>query len=159
MEQNNKKKISQEMKDVLLTNLGTVATILLFGVAFAYLVKKYAEQDGTLYFIVILCTFIVVCGLIFLIKTLKDKKKLLERKESLSKLEETAKGTTDVVLNQSKEAAKKLGNDVANIVKPYGEVAKGQFNEAKVVGKDLINKGSKKLIKILEDLENKTKTK
>ena len=85
--------------------------------------------------------------------------KLLERKESLSKLEESAKGTTDVVLNQSKEAAKKFGNDVANIVKPYGEVAKGQFNEAKVVGKDLINKGSKKLIKILEDLENKTKTK
>ena len=85
--------------------------------------------------------------------------KLLERKESLSKLEETAKGTTDVVLNQSKEAAKKFGSDVANIVKPYGEVAKGQFNEAKVVGKDLINKGSKKLIKILEDLENKTKTK
>lgn len=85
--------------------------------------------------------------------------KLLERKESLSKLEESAKGTTDVVLNQSKEAAKKLGNGVANIVKPYGEVAKSQFNEAKVVGKDLINKGSKKLIKILEDLENKTKTK
>ena len=85
--------------------------------------------------------------------------KLLERKESLSKLEESAKGTTDVVLNQSKEAAKKFGNDVANIVKPYGEVAKGQFNEAKVVGKNLINKGSKKLIKNLEDLENKTKTK
>lgn len=85
--------------------------------------------------------------------------KLLERKESLSKLEETAKGTTDVVLNQSKEAAKKLGNDVANIVKPYGEVAKSQFSDAKVATKDLINKGSKKLIKILENLEDKTKTK
>lgn len=90
MEQNNKKKISQEMKDILLTNLGTVATILLFGVAFAYLVKKYAEQDGTLYFIVILCTFIIVCGLIFLFKTLKDKKKLLERKERERKLREEA---------------------------------------------------------------------
>lgn len=85
--------------------------------------------------------------------------KLLERKENLNKLEETAKGKTDTVLKQTKETAINVGNKVAGMVKPYGEVAKSQFGDAKVATKDLINKGSKKLIKILENLENKTKTK
>lgn len=84
----NKKRISHDMKDILLTNLGTSVTILLFGVVFAYLVRKNAEHDGTLYFIIILGIFLVICGLIFLFKTLKDRKKLLLRLEKEKQLKE-----------------------------------------------------------------------
>ena len=83
-----KTKISHDMKDILLTNLGTSFTIFLFGVALAYLVKKNAEQDGTLYFIVVLIVFLFISGLIFLFKTLKDRKKMLARKEKEQKLKE-----------------------------------------------------------------------
>ena len=76
------------MKDILLTNFGTVITIFIFGIALAYLVRKNAEKDGNLYFIVILLIFVVICGLIFLFKTLSDKKKMLARKEKEKALRE-----------------------------------------------------------------------
>ena len=85
--------------------------------------------------------------------------KLLEIKENITKLEESAKEKTGTVLTQTKESAINIGNKVAGIVKPYGEVAKSQFGDAKVATKDLINKGSKKLIKFFENIEEKTKTK
>lgn len=85
--------------------------------------------------------------------------KLLERKANLNNLEEDARAKTNVVLKQTKETAINVGNKAMDVVKPYGEIAKSQFSEAKVATKDLINKGSKKLIKFLQDLEDKTKTK
>lgn len=85
--------------------------------------------------------------------------KLLEKEAKISELEEAAKVSTDAVLNESKEAAIKAKDSIVDFVKPYGEVAKTQFDEAKVTAKDMINKGSKQLIKFLEKLEDKTKTK
>lgn len=84
--------------------------------------------------------------------------KLAEQELKIEGLEEGAKVSTDAILNQSKEAAIKAGASIANVVKPYGEVAKSQFEEAKVVAKSAINKGSKKLIKLLKNIEDKTKS-
>ena len=77
--------------------------------------------------------------------------------QSIEALEEEAKATTGVIFDETKEAAKKVGTSIANVAKPYGEVAKSQFGEAKTAAKGLLNKGSKKLMKILEDVETKTR--
>lgn len=77
--------------------------------------------------------------------------------QSIEVLEEEAKVTTGAILDETKEAAKKVGTSIANVAKPYGEVAKSQIGEAKTAAKGLLNKGSKKLMKILEDVETKTR--
>lgn len=63
-------------------------------------------------------------------------------------------GTTAVV-----NAGKKVVTTVGNIARPYGEVAKGQLTEAGVKAKELANNGTKKLIKLLEKVEEKTSNK
>ena len=85
--------------------------------------------------------------------------KLKAQQEELIKLGKEAKETTETIIDQSKQATVKFGTSVANIVKPYGEIAKEQFGDAKEEAKNLINKGSKKLRKILEKVEDKTKNK
>lgn len=82
--------------------------------------------------------------------------KLKEQEEKIETLEDGAKVSTDTILNQSKEVAIKAGKSIKNIAKPYGDVAKSQFEDASKAAKTAINKGSKKLIKILKDIENKT---
>ena len=47
----NKKKISQDMKDILLTNLVQALTIILFGFLCGYLLKRNAKENGWQYFI------------------------------------------------------------------------------------------------------------
>ena len=83
--------------------------------------------------------------------------KLKEQQQELTQLEKEAKETTDAIINQTKQATKKVGTSISGIIKPYGEIAKGQLSDAKVEAKKLVNKGSKTLKKILEKVENKTK--
>lgn len=68
---------------------------------------------------------------------------------------------TDAVVKESKDAVVKAANSVAtgvaNVARPYGEVAKGQLQQAGTHAKGLFNKGVKTLIKSLEKLEEKTK--
>lgn len=77
--------------------------------------------------------------------------------QNIELLQEEVKTTSTVIINETKETAKKVGTSIVNVAKPYGEVAKGQFNDAKVAATGLVNKGAKKLIKILQDVEKKTK--
>ena len=66
-----------------------------------------------------------------------------------------------LLCKESKDAVVKAGKtvatSVANVARPYGEVAKGQLQEAGTQAKGLFNKGVKTLIKSLERLEEKTK--
>lgn len=85
--------------------------------------------------------------------------KLLEREKELEALQNEAKEATDAILDESKAAAIKTGKAALNIVKPYGEVAKSQLNDAGDAAKKAINKGSQKLKKFFESIEEKTQTK
>lgn len=77
-----KKKISQDMKDILLTNLVQALTITLFGILFGYLLKRNAEEDGWLYFAFISCLFFIIALIIYIVKVLKARKKLLKKRNS-----------------------------------------------------------------------------
>lgn len=85
--------------------------------------------------------------------------KLLEQEKEIEELGNEAVGVADVILDESKAAAIKAGKAALNIVKPYGEVAKSQLNDAGEATKKVINKGSQKLKKFFESIEEKTKTK
>lgn len=76
-----KNKISQEMKDIILTNLVQAGTIILFGFLCGYLLKRNAESDGWVYFIFSACLFFIIGTSIFIVKTLKQRKKLLEKRK------------------------------------------------------------------------------
>lgn len=56
-------------------------------------------------------------------------------------------------------AGKNVANSVVNIVKPYGEVAKGQMETVGEKAKEVVNKGTKRLIKTLEKIDDKTSKK
>lgn len=81
--------------------------------------------------------------------------------ENISVMAEKVNSSTGEVVTQGKEAVTKVASTVATkvgkIAKPYGEVAKGQLKEASVAAKGLVNKGTKRLIKTLEKIEEKTK--
>lgn len=83
--------------------------------------------------------------------------KLLDQEKEIEELGIEAKIATDAILDESKAAAIKAGKAALNIVKPYGEVAKSQLNEASEATKKAINKGSQKLKKFFESIEEKTK--
>lgn len=82
--------------------------------------------------------------------------KVLDQEDKIDCLEQTIIGVKDELLDESKEAVSSIGTGAINILKPYGEVAKGQLNDAANMAKGLINKGSKKLVKILQKIEDKT---
>lgn len=85
--------------------------------------------------------------------------KLLEQEKEIEELGNEAMEATDVILDESKAAAIKAGKAVISVVKPYGEVAKSQLNDAGEATKKAINKGSQKLKKFFENVEEKTRTK
>ncbi|MBE6150293.1 MAG: hypothetical protein E7162_00540 [Firmicutes bacterium] len=64
--------------------------------------------------------------------------------------------TTGAVAEQTVNAVKGAGRAVANVFRPYGEVAKGQLEVAGRKAKGAVNKGAKQLIKALESLADKT---
>ena len=82
--------------------------------------------------------------------------KLQDYELAIKDLEKETKEASSAVLNESKKAVKKAGNTIVDIVKPYGEVAKSQLDDAGNVAKKAINKGSKKLVKFFENIEKKT---
>lgn len=63
---------------------------------------------------------------------------------------------TSAVASQTVSAVKDAGKAVANVFRPYGEVAKGQLEVAGAKAKGVVNKGAKQLIKVLENLADKT---
>lgn len=79
-------------------------------------------------------------------------KNILKKEQEIEELENSVKNNAETILDESKEAAAKLGNSILDIVKPYGNVAKEHLQST-------VNKGSKKLIKFLENVENKTNKK
>lgn len=82
--------------------------------------------------------------------------KVNQLENEIIELEENAKTSTKVILGESKEAVRKAGNSVKNVVKPYGEIAKSQLQDAKVAAKGAVNKGSKQLIKLFQKIEKNT---
>lgn len=85
--------------------------------------------------------------------------KLLKQERELEALGNEALDATETIFDESKAAAVKAGKAAIDIVKPYGEVAKSQLNDAGEATKKAINKGSQKLKKFFESLEEKTRTK
>jgi len=85
--------------------------------------------------------------------------KLLEQEKEIELLGMEARETTNAILCESKQAAIKAGKAALNIVKPYGEVAKSQLNDASEAAKKAVNKGSQKLKIFFEGLEEKTRQK
>ena len=83
--------------------------------------------------------------------------KLYKKEVEINNLEKEFRTTTDVILDESKNSVKRVGESFINIVKPYGEVAKSQLNDAGNLAKKTVNKGSKQLIKFFESIEEKTK--
>lgn len=77
---------------------------------------------------------------------------LKNKENEIQELEKTIKQDASCVYGKSKESIKKFGSSVANTVKPYGDIAKNQIN-------NIANKGSKKLIKVLEKIKDKTENK
>jgi len=80
----------------------------------------------------------------------------IKAQEAKLKLDES----TEVMLKETADkvvgAGKKVASGVVSVAKPYGEVAKGQLNDAKVVAKKLVNNGAKRLVKVLKRVEEKT---
>lgn len=82
--------------------------------------------------------------------------KLLEQEEAIEVLEGETIDSTRAVFEEVQGAAIKVGTSITNVVKPYGEVAKLQFEEASKAAKHAVNKGSKKLMRILTDIQKRT---
>lgn len=85
--------------------------------------------------------------------------KIRSQENQLRNLETKLYKSRLIILDQPKQALTKISATAVGIVKPYGEVAKTQLNDAKITTKSLVNKGSKKLIKVLENIVSKTETK
>ena len=83
--------------------------------------------------------------------------KIYKQETEIIELEKEARVAADVILDETKTAAIKAGETVVNVVKPYGDVAKSQLNDVGVIAKKFVNKGSQKLKKIFETLEEKNK--
>ena len=76
--------------------------------------------------------------------------------KEMEAIAEKINATAGVVADQTVNAVKGAGRAVANVFKPYGEVAKGQFEVVGAKTKGAVNKGANKLIKVLEKVANKT---
>ena len=63
---------------------------------------------------------------------------------------------TDALTAQTFGAVKGAGKAFVNVLKPYGQVAKGQLEVAGQKAKTVVNNGAKRLIKVLENVANKT---
>ena len=89
--------------------------------------------------------------------------KIAELETKVAEIEAKGIATCDAIVTQGKDAVvsagKKVATTVGNIARPYGEVAKGQLSEAGVRVKGFANNGTKKLIKLLEKVEDKTSNK
>ena len=82
--------------------------------------------------------------------------KLLEQDLKLNNLKDETIESTKAIFNEAQDTVIKVGTSITGIVKPYGEVAKSQLGEAEKATKKVINKGSKKLMRLLKNIEEKT---
>ena len=81
---------------------------------------------------------------------------------AVSELTEKIVANGNVVVDEAvgkvTDFGKKVGEGVVNVLKPYGEVAKGQYTEAstaiKEKAKDVANKGVKSLKKVLDKIDS-----
>ncbi len=83
-----KKKMNPVIKDIVLTNLIQLGTIILFGVLTGYLLWRNAEKEkdpqGNIYFIFSIILFAVIGITIFTVKTVKKIKAYKKGKENKS---------------------------------------------------------------------------
>ncbi len=83
-----KKKMNPVIKDIVLTNLIQLGTIILFGVLTGYLLWRNAEKEkdpqGNSYFIFSIVLFAVIGITIFTVKTVKKIKAYKKGKENKS---------------------------------------------------------------------------
>lgn len=83
-----KKKMNPVIKDIVLTNLIQLGTIILFGVLTGYLLWRNAEKEkdsqGNIYFIFSIVLFAVIGITIFTVKTVKKIKAYKKGKENKS---------------------------------------------------------------------------
>lgn len=82
---------------------------------------------------------------------------LKQQEEQLEQLKQEMNKNVIKMFGQSKEAVQHVGAVAVEKAKPYGKVAKKGFGEAKKATKSVVHKGSKKLIKVLKKVEEKTK--
>lgn len=84
------KKIDQDTRDIILTNLGTSLTIFLFGFLAAYLFRKNAVEYKNLIFWFTVLIFLIVAVVVFF-KKAKKQKELYEKRRK--QIEESNKNT------------------------------------------------------------------
>lgn len=111
--------------------------------------KELDQQQNTFYYMdKIVDNYILYddCGF--------SKVKVYE--DNILKLTKEVKDSTNEILDESIDTTKKTGETIVNVVKPYGEIAKSQLGDAKETTKKVVNEGTKKLIKVLEKVQNKT---
>jgi len=84
---------------------------------------------------------------------------LYELNNTLTALETETKDTTKALFDESKKAVIENGTTIINLVKPLSGVAMDKIHNVGQSAKNVVNQGSRKLIKILEKVEDKTKNK
>lgn len=99
--------------------------------------------------------YVVETHLIYESLGFKDLLKLEIEMTTLAKeIDEKTKSISD----QTKGAVKKVGEGILSVIRPYGEVAKGQLSTLEEKTKKAVNNGTKKLIKSLEEVADKTES-
>lgn len=83
------KKIDQDTRDIILTNLGTSLTILLFGVLVAYLLRKNAEEQQNIIFWFTILVFLVISVITFIVKAKKQRELYDKRKKQIEESNKT----------------------------------------------------------------------
>ena len=82
------------------------------------------------------------------------------KEDKLTEIAGRINDSANLVVNQTGEAivgaGKKVVTTVGNVARPYGEIAKEQLGVAGEKAKGLVNKGSKKLVKLFEKIDEKT---
>ena len=77
------KKIDQDTRDIILTNLGTSFTIFLFGFLVAYLLRRNAVEHANLIFWFTVIIFLIIAIITFFIKAKKQQALYEKRKKQI----------------------------------------------------------------------------
>ena len=77
------KKIDQDTRDIILTNLGTALTIFLFGFLVAYLLKRNATEYGGFIFWFTVIIFFIISVITFFVKAKKQRELYEKRRKQI----------------------------------------------------------------------------
>ncbi len=97
---------------------------------------------------------------IYLLLEKTDFEKVFTMGEKLKDMtEELDKSTSDMTLKIEGtivDTGKKIVSGVGNVIRPYGEVAKEQLGVVSKKAKKAVNRGSKQLVKLFQEIDKKT---